>query len=321
MRAQARGLGHLRSLMLIAGFAVIAAVGCDSTSDYPLPTVTLPPTTATPTDPTPAPATSMTSEVAIRETVIVRPGDDLAALVAQSEPGTSFVFPAGVHRQGPIVAKDDMTFSGEPGAVLSGSVVMGEFSTDGDRWWIDGVDLSADTGGECFGGYLSCGMPNDLFIDDVMVWRVDTETEVTSGTWWGGNGRIVVGDDPTDRVVELSVRSHAIVGSASNVTLRDLVVEKFAVPSQDGAINAQEPNDGALGENWLIENVEIRFNHAAGLRTGNGTRVVNVSSHDNGQLGIAVSSGRNVLITDSELAHNNVRGYLWEWEGGGGKFR
>ena len=113
---------------------------------------------------------------------------------------------------------------------------------------------------------------------------------------------------------------HAFIGSASDVTIEDLVVQKYAVPSQDGAVQAQDTERRSAGPGWVIEDVEIRLNHAAGLRTGDATVVRRVFAHHNGQLGIAVSGGEAVSIVDSELSYNNIRGYLWEWEGGGGKF-
>ena len=213
-----------------------------------------------------------------------------------------------------------MTFAGLPGAVLSGAVVLDDFKSEGDRWHTDGVGLAEDTGGECIHGYSSCGFPNDVFIDGVMLWRVGDEDAVEPGTWWGADGRIVLADDPTGRAVELSMTSHAFIGAASDVKIRNLIIQMYAVPSQDGAVQAQEAENGRRGPGWLIEDVEIRLNHAAGLRTGDATQVVRVFAHHNGQLGIAVSGGDDVSIIDSELSHNNVRGYLWEWEGGGGKF-
>jgi len=307
-----------RLALYAVGFCVSIGLllgACDSGAEYPRPTAVLPPTTGTPSTSTVVPGTTIANG-----DIIVARTDDLSVLVAAAAPGSSFVLERGVHRQPPVVPKDGMTFSGRQGAIMSGAVVLEGFIEDDVVWNLDGVAFSADTGGECISGYESCGLPNDLFIDGVMLWRVDTEQEVGPGKWWGGDGRIVMADDPTNRVVEMSVEPHAFIGAASDVTIRDLVIEMYAVPSQHGAIHAQEPNDGLRGERWLIEDVEIRNNHAAGLRTGNATKVLRVFSHNNGQLGIAVSGGDDVVIADSELAYNNIRGYFWEWEGGGGKF-
>jgi parallel beta-helix repeat protein len=305
----------------------VLAGSCDSTSVYPRPSVTLPPPTTSTAEAAGTPTTVSTSSVlpddaaaTVPRNTSVSTSDDLAALVAAAPEGSTFMLESGVHRASEIVPKDGMTFAGEPGAVLSGAVVLDGFSSSGDYWQISSIEFGADSDSECIDGYESCGKPNDVFVDGVMLWRADTLEELEPGSWWGGDDRIVLADDPTGRVVELSVVAHAIIGAASDVTIRDLVIEKYAVPSQDGAVQAQEPGDGERGAGWLLEDVEIRNNHAAGLRTGDGTEVRRVFSHHNGQLGIAVSGGTDVTISDSELAYNNTRGYFWEWEGGGGKF-
>ncbi len=306
----------------------VLTASCTTPTTYPRPSVTLPlPTEVTALPSVDPPAALPPSTVppnsnddGIPDGIPVAITDDLAAVVAAAQPGSTFVLKSGVHRASETVPKDGMTFVGLPGTVLSGAIVLEGFDEVGDRWQLDGVSFAEDAGGECIAGYQSCGMPNDLFIDGVMLWRVDEEREAEPGTWWGGDGRIVVADDPEGRVVELSSTPHAFIGAAADVTIRDLVIEMYAVPSQEGAVQAQDPEDGPRGSGWLIEDVEIRFNHAAGLRTGDSTMVRRVFAHDNGQLGIAVSGGRDVAIVESELARNNVRGYLWEWEGGGGKF-
>jgi parallel beta-helix repeat protein len=305
----------LAALVLVP---LLASCSGDSTDRYPRSTVTLPPATTSST-------TAETSSTTVPTTteqgeIIVSPANDLAGLVDASQPGTAFLLTPGIHRTSTVVPKDDMTFAGMDGAVMSGALPLDGFAPDGEMWSLDGVTLSTDARGECIPGYASCGLPNDLFIDGVMLWRVDTLEEVEPGSWWGGDGRVVVADDPTGRIVEMSVESYAFVGSASGVTIRDLVVEKYATPSQEGAIQAEGPGNGEQGRDWRIEDVEARYNHAVGIKTGDRTVVSRVHSHHNGQLGIAVSGGTDVLISDSEFDSNNTRGYLWEWEGGGGKF-
>ncbi len=301
--------------------------GCDSANVYPRPSVTLPPPTTATSRAATTPTTASTSSTLPEDDGAVIPldasvsaSDDLASMVSAAPEGSTFLLEAGIHRTSEIVPKDGMTFAGEPGAVLSGAVVLDGFTVSGDYWQVAGIEFAADSEAECVDGYDSCGKPNDVFVDGVMLWRVDALEDLEPGSWWGGDNRIVLADNPTGRVVELSVVPHAIIGAASDVTIRNLVVEKYAVPSQLGAIQAQEQGDGDRGAGWLIEDVEIRNNHAAGLRTGDGTDVYRVLAHHNGQLGIAVSGGTDVTIADSELAYNNTRGYYWEWEGGGGKF-
>jgi parallel beta-helix repeat protein len=149
---------------------------------------------------------------------------------------------------------------------------------------------------------------------------VTDREDLGPGRWmWDDDDTIRVADDPTGRRIELGMTAHAFVGDASDVTIRGLVVEKYATSAQSGAIQAQQPGDGERGIGWLIEDVEVRLNHAAGIRTGDETIVRNTVMHHNGQMGLAVSGGTDVLIEDSEIAHNNIAGFRWGWEAGGMK--
>ena len=279
-------------------------------------TVPLPPTT---TEPAPSSTTTTTTPAAFNGTVVT-PDDDLAALVADANPGTEFQLTAGTHRSPEIHPKDGMVFTGLPGAVLSGAVVVNSFSKEDDGWVSNQVRLNPDRHGSCVDDYTGCELQNDLFIDDTLVWRVDTRAEVEPGTWWGDDSTIVIGDDPASRKVEVSVVEHAFIGDADDVTIKDLVVEMYATRAQRGAIQAQLPENGRQGSGWLIEGVETRFNHAAGIKAGNETIIRDVHAHHNGQLGISASRGTNVVIEDSEIDHNNTRGFRSGWEAGGTKF-
>ena len=281
-------------------------------------TVTLPPATTT-TAP-PAATTTTTTLPAELPGVVVSPDDDLAQLVEASEPGTRFVLSPGIHRDGPIEPKDDMSFIGQEGAILSGAIILEGFVASGDTWTLSGVSLNDDEHGKCEGEYRACALQNDLFMDDTMVWRVDEADEVGPGTWWGGGDTVIVGDDPNQRKVELSVVEHAFISSADDISIESLIVEKYATRAQSGTIQAQEPGNGDFGARWLLQDLEVRFNHAVGIKAGEETTIRRVESHHNGQLGIAASGGTNVLVELTEIHHNNTRGFDSGWEGGGTKF-
>jgi parallel beta-helix repeat protein len=102
--------------------------------------------------------------------------------------------------------------------------------------------------------------------------------------------------------------------------VRGLVVEKYAVPAQFGAIQSAVPGDGPVGRGWLIEDSEVRLNHGAGIRTGEETTIRRVFIHHNGQLGIAGPGGSGGLVEENEISDNNIAGFRWGWEAGGAKF-
>ena len=113
----------------------------------------------------------------------------------------------------------------------------------------------------CVTAYPRCGYPEDLFIDNVPLQHVDSLSAVGPGKWYFDYAadKIYFADDPQGRTVETSVTATAFAGYARDVTIRGLIIEKYATPSPRGAI------DGGYS-GWLVENNEVRWNHHAGVR-------------------------------------------------------
>ena len=98
------------------------------------------------------------------------------------------------------------------------------------------------------------------------------------------------------------------------MTIRGLVVEKYASPLQSGAI----AGDNTSG--WLVESNEFRWNHGSALKLGDRMRVQNNYTHHNGHLGLNGSNVVDALVEGNEIAYNNVAGVDVHWSGGGTKF-
>jgi len=99
------------------------------------------------------------------------------------------------------------------------------------------------------------------------------------------------------------------------VTLKNLIIEKYANASSTGALTPSEQQ--AAG--WTIDSNEIRLNHGAGMRVGSGSKVLRNKVHHNGQIGI-MGLGSNILVEGNEIAFNNDAGFYYPWEAGGTKF-
>jgi parallel beta-helix repeat protein len=101
--------------------------------------------------------------------------------------------------------------------------------------------------------------------------------------------------------------------STSNVTVRGFVIQNFATPLQEGAINSF----GTTG--WVISNNHITHNAAAGVATDNGAQVLNNLIDWNGQEGYACH-GSDIVYDGNEIAYNNHNLAVdATWEAGGGK--
>jgi hypothetical protein len=117
-------------------------------------------------------------------------------------------------------------------------------------------------------------------------------------------------DSPSGKTVEIGVTTHAFSGSATNVTIKGLRIEKYASPAQDGPIT---------GSGWTIESNEIRLNHGGGVHLNSNQVIESNYIHHNGQEGLT-GTGSNVLIQNNEIAFNNTLGFNFGWEAGGTKF-
>lgn len=253
--------------------------------------------------------------------VEIYPTDNAREVVERHPAGTTFVFKAGVHRMVYIEPRDNDVFQGEPGAVLNGSRILTDFQQEGDLWVVYGQTqqgyVTTNTLYKvCDDEYPRCNRPEELYFDGLPLRHVSSKGQVTAGTWYFDydNDRIYFADDPNGRLVETSITAHAFRGSGeNNVVIRDLTIEKYATPTQQGTIHVRG------GGSWLIDNVTVQWNHGAGISTSDGMRVLNSRFNNNGHLGIH-GRGDNLLIEGNEIAYNNWAGHRLQWEAGGTKF-
>ena len=255
-------------------------------------------------------------------TLVVTPEDDLAAMVAANPPETTFVLASGVHRGESVSPRDGQTFIGRPGAVMSGAIVLASFTERNGLWSAGGQTSEGRVHGQCNPDSPRCAFSEDLFIDDVVLRHVGAISDVGPGSWFFDyqNDTVFLGDDPTGRVVELSVYPHAFHGDADGVTISGLVIEKYASPAQEGTIDSRRDRDDLIGGgDWTITDNVVRWNHGVGIAATTGALVRGNSVYENGQLGLA-AKGAGVTFEDNEIYGNNTAGFSAGWEAGGSKF-
>ncbi len=248
------------------------------------------------------------------ETLIhLRPDQNVNALVRKAPERTIFQFAPGTYRLVRFIPKDNQQFIGRPGVILSGAVPVAGWKKDGDVWRKTWDRRRLRRSGRCRKRTPLCRHREDLFVDAVLYQRVAALSDLGPGKWLDDGQVLHLADDPTNRKVELSVTGLAFGGSARNVVLKDLVIERYASPAQKGAIDAKR------GVGWLLENVVVRHNHGVGVRIGSKFHLKGGSYSRNGQLGIG-GQGTDSVIEDVEIAYNNFAGFSAAWEAGGSKF-
>src|SRR5689334_5501216 len=236
--------------------------------------------------------------------VILRPGQNIQSQFDAAPAGSVIRFSAGIYRlSAPLAPKAGQVLVGDGTAILSGARELTGFVRERDRWVVDQQSQEGQVLGEgsvCLPAAPRCARPEDLFIDDVPLRQAASLADVRPGWWFFdyARDRIYLADDPTGRRVETSVTPFAIGGYADNVTVRDLVIEKFASPTHEAAVNG-------LGRKWQLERLEVRFNHFAGIRTVDAAAARDNRVHHNGALGF-IGAGDDVVIDGNEIAFNNV---------------
>ncbi|NNC92813.1 MAG: right-handed parallel beta-helix repeat-containing protein [Acidimicrobiia bacterium] len=253
--------------------------------------------------------------------VAILPGEDIQAAVDANPPGTTFLIRTGTHRNQRVRPRDGQMFVGEPGALLTGAEEITGWGPDGNWWSTGGQTRNARISGHCETDTPRCNHTNDLFVDDLTFLHVGSLADLGPGRWFFDYDadRIYLGEDPTGRLVEMSVTEQAFFGDADNVRIFDLVIEKYAVPAQQAAVDSRLGVGTGFGADWIVDNVEVRLCHGVGINVTDRGIIRNSSSHHNGQLGIS-AQGFDVVIEGNEIAYNNLAGFWHDWEAGGTKF-
>ena len=259
----------------------------------------------------------------------INPGTDLIqAVINANGPGTTYTLAAGTHRvTTPIVPKagDIIVGAGNLGDTsLSGAKLLTGWAAEAGgtgRYFVTGQSQSEIQGdpGVCYAGGL-CHLPFELYYSDALgaKRRQSTKSAVNSADKWffdDSANVIWVWGNPGSAVTDVSLSNRVVYSGASNITLRNLVIEKSANLISNAMI---EGHSGASG--WIIEDCDIRYGHGINLRMMNDMRVRRCKIHHSMQT-LAGGQGANWIMEDCELYVNNYHSlYSIGHEGGGTKW-
>jgi parallel beta-helix repeat protein len=248
-------------------------------------------------------------------TVDLSPSENVQSVVNAHSAGTTYVFTAGVYRLQSITPKAGDSYIGNSGAILNGSQLATSFSqqkVNGVTYWVTAGPSKAGTvAGTCDSVHTMCAYPEDLFINNQVIERVSSLSAVTSTTCYFdySNSGIYFLTNPTGRTVEVGTTPHAFSATVSNVTIKNLTIEKYAAPAETGAIVART--------GWTISNNTVAYNHGGGIQIGSNSVIESNYVHHNGQVGITGGDGSGALIQNNEVAYNNTVGFDFSWQAGG----
>jgi Right handed beta helix region len=244
----------------------------------------------------------------------VAPGASIEAAVEQAGEGAVFCLKNGVHRLQVVRPKRGQRFYGEGNSVLNGSRVLTSFTREERYWVASDVRLPGDRHGKCTSEFPACNLRAGLFIDDRALLPVQSLAALDAGRFYfdAANSRLYMADDPAGHIVEATVAAVAFESFASDVTISNLTIEKYASAAERGAIQTRH------GVAWIVENCEIRLNSSGGIGVGDRAQIRSNNIHHNGQIGVT-GVGKNILIENNRIWANNIRRFDTDWEAGGVK--
>jgi hypothetical protein len=248
------------------------------------------------------------------DAIAIEPGAPIQARVDLAGDGAVFCLRNGIHRAQAIRPRPRQRFYGEGQTILNGSRQLVDFRHEGGHWVASSQFRPSPKHGECLPDAPACNQPEALFIDDRPLTKVSSKEALASDKVYidYAGGKIYLFDNPTNRKIEATAALFAFESTATDVSISNLTVEKYASAAQKGAIHARE------GARWAIGNCEVRLNSGAGISIGSGSRVRNCDIHHNGQIGIE-GNGEDIRIEDNRIWSNNIYGFDPAWEAGGVK--
>ncbi len=275
--------------------------------------------------PSPSPAES-NAHTPLPDSVVVSIGQSIQSAVNANPAGTAFLIKTGIHRNQQVTPKSGNSFVGEEGAILSGAVLLTTFTQEGSYFVASGRDESGQAVGQCKTGYPRCNHPENLFFNDVPLRHVASLSEVSDDTTWFfdySNDKVYFRKNPAGQKVELSSSRFAFAnGTANNVLIRGLTIEKYASPAQMAAIG----DHSGAGENWKVEHNILRWIHGSGVNLGKNGRAYKNKMYENGGRGAGLIWLSNQFISgavfegNTSYRHCIYFGIDCGWDGGGMKF-
>jgi len=159
--------------------------------------------------------------------------------------------------------------------------------------------------GESIQSAVDANPGNTTFVLKAGTHRRQRVVPKSGNTFLGEPGTVLDGENTT---------SQGFVGSADNITIRNLTMTRYIPGVHHGAIEPARRE----GIGWLVEDCEISYSDGAGIVIANQGIVRRCHIHHNGQMGIT-GWPDNGLVEDNEVSYNNTDGYDPNWEAGGMK--
>lgn len=272
------------------------------------------------------PALPRTDYSAPSDAVFVSPrGDDDAAgtradplrtlshAVREADDGGTVVLRGGTYRESVGFVRKRLTIQPHPEerVWLKGSLLVGDWESVGKQWehsgWQD--DLCDD----CYlpeiidDDHPMAGRPQMVFLDGKPLRQVAARADVRPGTFYSGDGDVVIGDDPDGRRVEVTAYDHLLQfdgEAAAGSRLRGVGVAHYGSRQDYGARGAMVVVNAP---DVRVERVTFAHSASTGLAVFQpGGKVGGSTFTGNGLVGLLANRADRLRVTGSRFAGNNA---------------
>lgn len=259
----------------------------------------------------PSPPPSTAPSVAPSVSPSDQPPGTLEALVDGAAPGDIVTVPPGLYRES-IAIDRPITLLGS-GAEIRGSDVWTDWALLNGRWVSAGSVPELRGDGTC--AQARCAWPEQAFIDGLPLLQVAASPGPGQFAI-DADRHVILGDDPSTRMVEVTTRPSWMTITAPDVTIDGFTMRHAASPAQSGGIDAS-----AGADRLIVRNVRLSDAHGAliSFHDVNDATLRGSDLRRGGQEGVAAGGNgtMNLTIEDNTIAENNTEGFSTDWEAGG----
>ena len=238
--------------------------------------------------------------------------------IASAPSGATIVFKDGIYRNVDTNINKKLTLQAYPNAEpwLKGSVVVGDWVPEGNKWRKDGWNYSFKPLKSTFVDpkYPMGRYPDMVYVNGVALKQVGSKAQVVPGKFYVDNAqnKLYIGNNPAGKTVEATAmkKAFALTRKGSSTVIRGLGFAHFA----ERAILV-------MADKATLENNTFVWNGLSGIWLYGATNVAlrgNNASY-NGMVGIEAHKADRLLLENNSISFNNIEQFARTWSGAGTK--
>jgi parallel beta-helix repeat protein len=246
----------------------------------------------------------------------------LQSLIDAAPAGSVLDVPACIYRETVTIARP-LTLDGHGQAQIRGSDVWNAWTPTGGSFVSSSSvpNFRSDHQGVCADGSGRCNWQEQVFVDGTPLTELGAGSTPGAGQFALDKARhVVLHDDPSGHVVEVTTRELWVNTASDNVTIQGMTFWHAANPAETGAIGNQNHNAWTLQDSKLYSAHGGIVSLGGANNPGTQTRVLRNEIAGSGYEAIDGFRNVNTLIQGNEIYNNNLSGFdSVNWAGAGVK--